>query len=313
MSRTIFVFVLALIVPTIAAAQEAALPPCPPVVEIPTEAVVAGLRACGEEELAVASERRMRILRGLAEEPVVAAPVAAPEPSQTPPPAFPPPAFTPDSQRAALLATVTRLEEELRVERERVVAAPPVAAAPVVAAAPEPVIVTETEQPRLPYIGEGTTMTGSAANVPLVTAFPGFLHRRPVPWSHMRGLRLWNGLYCDGDFSFAIEVRVDGRVVIPTEMGAALPPTQVVDSSGLHSTAYLIPQGRDRRSGGYVYIPVGGGDHDVEVTVYDAPFGMVPMRLGGGRFSFNPSSSGDLHSLIWYEVSGSDGGFCGAR
>ena len=295
MSKAIFVFVLAFFVPITALAQEADLPPCPSVVDIPTAAIVAGLRACGEEELAAASERRIRMLRGLAEETVVATPAAVVAP-------VPPPVVT-DAERAALIERLARLEGELTTLREERAAVPP-------AATPTPVAAPTT--PRLPYIGEASaSMTGGG--VPTVTALPGFLHRRPVPWSMRRGLRLWNGLNCDGDFSFAIEVRVDGRVVIPTEMGAAWPPIPVVDSSGRHSTAYLVPQGRDRRSGGYVYVPVGGGDHDIEVTVYDTPLGMIPMRLGGGRFRFNPSTSGDLHQLHWYEVAQSDGGYCGAR
>lgn len=268
MSKAIFVFVLALFIPTIAAAQQAATPPCPAVVEIPTEAVVAGFRACGEEGLAVASERRIQILRGHAEVTVVAAPVAVVAP-------VPPPVV------------------------------------PVTAPVATPTPVAAPTAPHLPFIGEASaSMSGG---VPLVTSFPGFLHRRPVPWSMRRGLRLWNGLNCDGDFSFAIEVRVDGRVVIPTEMGAAWPQIPVVDSAGRRSSAYLIPQGRDRRTGGIVYIPVGGGDHDVEVTMYDAPLGMTPMRIGGGRFRFNPSTDGDLHSLQWYDVDPEDRIACPGR
>lgn len=265
MSRTILVCALVLFIPITALAQEADLPPCPAVVDIPTAAIVAGFRACGEEGLAADSERQIRTLRGRAEPTVVAAPVAV---------VVPP---VPSVVEAPVVAPVP----------------PPVAATPTPVAAPT--------APRLPYIGEASArMSGSG--VPLVTSFPGFLHRRPAPWSERRGLRLWNGLNCDGDFAFAIEVRVDGRVVVPTEMGAAWPPIPVVDSAGRRSTAYLIPQGRDRRTGGYVYVPVGGGDHDVEVTMYDAPLGMTPMRIGGGRFRFNPSTSGDLHSLQWHDV-----------
>lgn len=288
-------------------AQEADLLPCPPVVDLPTAATVAGFRACGEEELAAASERRIRMLRGLAEETVVAVPVAVVPPVAAP---VPPPVV--DAERAALAARVEELAAELRTLREERAAEPPVVES-VVAPIPEPETATETERPRLPYIGEASASMSGGGGVPMVTALPGFLHRRPVPWSPRRGLRLWNGLNCDGEFAFAIEVRVDGRVVIPTEMGAAWPAIPVVDSAGRRSSAYLVPQGRDRRSGGYVYIPVGGGDHDVEVTMYDAPLGMTPMRIGGGRFRFNPSTAGDLHQLRWYEVSGRDGGFCGSR
>lgn len=208
--------------------------------------------------------------------------------------------------------------EQVAAEYERMLTPPPstsAPASPVAAPDPPPATAAETAAPtapHLPYIGEGTAGMSGGGGVPMVTALPGFLHRRPVPWSPHRGLRLWNGLNCDGDFSFAIEVRVDGRVVIPTEMGNAWPQIPVTDSAGRRSTAYLVPQGRDRTSGGYVYIPVGGGSHDVEVTVYDAPLGMIPMRLGGGHFTFNPLH-GDLHQLHWYEVSTSDGGWCGAR
>ncbi|TAK05132.1 hypothetical protein EPO33_04085 [Patescibacteria group bacterium] len=300
MSRTIVVCALALFVPVTVLAQEAERPPCPPVVDLPTEATVAGLRACGEEALADASERRIRILRGLAEETVAAAPVVAP--------VSPPAAVTlddaaeraeavvADAERAALLERLRLLEEDLRALREERVAEPPT------------VVPVEPTTPRLPYIGEAAaSMSGG---MPLVTSLPGFLHRRPVPWSSRRGLRLWNGLFCLGSggvahFTIAAEVRVDGRVVIPVEMGSAWPAIPVIDSHGVRSTAYLLPPGRDRLSGSYTYIPVGPGHHNVVVTIYDAPLGMTPMRLAGGSFDFDPSGpGGDLLSLRWDELGG---------
>lgn len=311
--KSLIILAFVALVPITALAQEAETPPCPPVVDIPSESTIAGLRACGEDALADASERRLRMLRGLA-----AADAGPPADAAVPPPAAEPPVVAPvpppvaepppvsDAERAALAARVAALEAELgRLREER--AAPP---EPVAPEPPRETVVAPVPDP-IPTIGEESARM--AGGSPLVTVLPGFLHRRPVPWSPRRGLRLWNGLNCDGDFSFAIEVRVDGRVVVPTEMGAAWPPIPVMDSTGRRSTAYLVPQGRDRRSGGYVYIPVGGGDHNIQVTVYDAPLGMTPMRLGGGSFRFNPSTAGDLHQLRWYEVSGSDSGFCGAR
>ncbi len=269
-----------------AAAQNHCPAGCPAAVEIPSRELVAAFRSCGCPAMADAYASMLEP-SAPASVPVVPAPAAAapmppPVAAPAPPVAAPPPVVV----QPAPAPTA------------------PVASEPPPAAAPVPALQTG------PLAGPGTPTHGDGAQASGSSPFlVGYMHRRPVPWSNQQGLSLWNGLNCDDAFTFAIAVRVDGRSVIPTEAGTAI-CGPALDEAGRPTRACLLPPGARRTSGAYLHVLVGPGSHNVEVDLYDASPGIVPTRIGGGRFTHNPTRGGSIHALQWYEVGGS---VCGSR